>query len=65
MQVIEGTGGLTALGEDEKQGIGQTIKEEVLNGAPIAFVRRRSLPMGHLRVRGESAVGTTRWPASA
>jgi hypothetical protein len=37
MQVIEGTGGLTTLGADEKQGIAQTINEEVLGGTPITF----------------------------
>ena len=62
MQVIEGTGGLTSLGEDEKQGIGQTIREEVLNGTPIAFRSTEITPHGdHLHVSGElELVGTTR-----
>ncbi len=65
MQVIEGTGGLTSLGEDEKAGIAQTINDEILNGTPITF---RSTTVtardDHVDVAGElELVGTTR-PAS-
>ena len=65
MQVIEGTGGLTSLGEDEKRGIAQTINEEVLNGTPITFRSTEITAHGdHLHVSGElELVGTTR-PAS-
>ena len=65
MQVIEGTGGLTSLGEDDKRGIGQTINEEVLNGTPIAFRSTDIAAHGdHVHVSGElELVGTTR-PAS-
>jgi polyisoprenoid-binding protein YceI len=37
MQVLEGTGGLTSLGEDERTGIAQTINEDVLKGTQITF----------------------------
>jgi len=37
LRVIEGTGGMQALGEDDKANIHQTIDEEVLKGEPIAF----------------------------
>src|SRR5437764_730004 len=37
MQVIEGSGGMTSLGEDDKTGIAQTINEEILKGTPITF----------------------------
>jgi hypothetical protein len=36
-RVIEGTGGITGLDEDDKQGITQTIDEEVLKGTDIRF----------------------------
>jgi hypothetical protein len=56
LKVLAGTGGMTALGDDDKAGIGQTIDEEVLRGGAIAF---RSTEVsadggpGRLRVRGE------------
>ena len=37
LRVLEGSGGMSSLGEDEKAGIAQTIAEEVLNGCAIAF----------------------------
>jgi polyisoprenoid-binding protein YceI len=37
LRVREGKGGISALGEDDKAGIAQTIDEEVLKGAPIVF----------------------------
>lgn len=37
LRVLEGTGGMMALGEDDKAGIAQTIDDEVLNGTPIEF----------------------------
>jgi hypothetical protein len=42
LRVLEGTGGITTLGDDDKAGIAQTIDEEVLKGAAIAF-RSRSV----------------------
>ena len=37
LRVIEGTGGMTTLGDEEKDGISQTIDEEVLKGRAIEF----------------------------
>lgn len=37
MRVVEGTGGMTKLGDDDKVGIKQTIDQDVLKGAAIAF----------------------------
>ena len=37
LRVLEGTGGIQALGDDDKAGIEQTIEEEVLMGTPIEF----------------------------
>ena len=37
LQVRDGTGGIQALGDDDKSGIAQTIREEVLKGCAISF----------------------------
>ena len=37
MRVLEGTGGMTKLGDDDKDGIKQTIDEDILKGCTIAF----------------------------
>ncbi|MFZ0040333.1 MAG: YceI family protein [Solirubrobacteraceae bacterium] len=37
LRVVDGSGGIQALGDDDRSGIGQTIREEVLQGTPIAF----------------------------
>jgi YceI-like domain len=42
LRVVEGTGGIQALGSEEKAGIEQTIDDEVLKGTTIAF-RSRSV----------------------
>jgi hypothetical protein len=53
-RVVEGSGGVMPLGDEEKRAIPQTIDEEVLKGAPIEF---RSTQMDvngdHVDVRGE------------
>ncbi len=36
-RVIQGTGGVKALGDEEREAIPQTIDEEVLQGRPIEF----------------------------
>jgi polyisoprenoid-binding protein YceI len=41
LRVREGTGGVQALDDDDKRGIEQTIDDEVLEGASIAFRSRR------------------------
>jgi hypothetical protein len=37
MRVVDGTGGITSLGDDEKAAISETIDEEVLKGTPITY----------------------------
>jgi polyisoprenoid-binding protein YceI len=37
MRVLEGTGGMTKLGDDDKVGIKQTIDEDVLKGCTVTF----------------------------
>lgn len=53
--VREGTGGVQSLGEDDKQGIAQTINEEVLKGTPISFRSTSVRPDGDgkLHVTGD------------
>ncbi len=55
LQVIEGTGGVQALGEDDKVEIKQTIEDEVLGTQPIEFRSTgvEALDDGRLRVSGE------------
>jgi polyisoprenoid-binding protein YceI len=54
LRVLEGTGGVTSLGDDEKASIRQSIDEDVLKGGTIAF-RSTSVHRdgGALRVEGE------------
>jgi polyisoprenoid-binding protein YceI len=44
--VLEGTGGVMSLGDDDKEGIAQTINEEVLKGTPISFKSTAVRPDG-------------------
>jgi hypothetical protein len=37
LRVLEGRGGISPLGDEEKAAIKQTIDEEILKGTPIAF----------------------------
>src|ERR1700727_948403 len=37
LTVLEGTGGIQKLGDEEKRGIEQTIEQEVLKGTAITF----------------------------
>jgi polyisoprenoid-binding protein YceI len=63
LRVLEGTGGMQALGDDDKASIAQTIDEEVLKGQAIEF---RSTAVqtedGRLRVRGDLTLGGTTGP---
>jgi polyisoprenoid-binding protein YceI len=54
-KVLEGTGGVMTLGDDDKQGIAQTINEEVLKGTPISFKSTAVRPDGdgRLHVTGD------------
>jgi polyisoprenoid-binding protein YceI len=58
LRVLEGTGGIQSLDDDDKAGIEQTIDEEVLKGDPIEF---RSTSVDGSRVEGElELAGETR-----
>jgi polyisoprenoid-binding protein YceI len=65
LRVLEGTGGMSALDDDDKAGITQTIDEEVLNGTAISFrstgVTADAGP-GRLHVRGELEMAGSRRP---
>ncbi len=55
LRVREGTGGIQSLGEDDRSGIDQTIDDEILKGAAIAFRSRSVQPdrSGRLNVQGD------------
>jgi polyisoprenoid-binding protein YceI len=55
LQVREGTGGVQALGEDDKAEIEQTIEDEVLGAEAIEFHSAEVDPLdgGRLRISGE------------
>jgi polyisoprenoid-binding protein YceI len=54
-KVLEGTGGMKSLGADDKEGIAQTINQEVLKGTPISFKSTAVRPDGDnaLHVTGD------------
>jgi polyisoprenoid-binding protein YceI len=60
LQVLDGSGGMSALDDDDKAGISQTIDDEVLQGTAIAF-RSTSVSgetgSGRLLVRGDLELG--------
>jgi polyisoprenoid-binding protein YceI len=64
LRVKEGTGGVQALGEDDKVEIKQTIEDEVLGNQPIEFHSTEVEPLDggrRLRVSGELTMnGNTR-----
>lgn len=67
LKVIEGTGGIQSLGEDDKAGITQTIDEEVLKGGTIRFQSSSATPSpdgGAITVAGELELLGTRAPLS-
>ena len=53
--VLEGTGGVKSLGADDREGIAQTINQEVLKGTPITFRSTAVRPDGddRLHVTGD------------
>jgi hypothetical protein len=61
LRVLEGSGGIQALGDDDKAGIEQTIEEEVLMGTPIEF---RSTVVEGRRIEGELELAGQRHPIS-
>src|SRR5664279_1321829 len=64
LRVREGTGGMQALGDDDKANIEQTIDDEVLRGIPIEFRSTEVQPAADgagLSVQGDlSLLGATR-----
>ena len=64
LRVLEGTGGIQALGDDEIDTINQTIRDDVLKGGTIAFkstVVEAPGSNGTLLIRGDlELLGTTR-----
>jgi hypothetical protein len=63
LRVREGTGGMQALGDDDKASIEQTIDDEILKRQPIAYrsTSIRALDNGRLAVDGElTLAGSTR-----
>ena len=63
LRVIEGTGGMKALDDDDRANIGQTIDEEVLKRQDVTFRSTRIQPAedGGFRVEGDlTLLGTTR-----
>jgi len=64
-RVIDGSGGVMPLGDEEKAAIPQTIDDEVLKGTPIEF---RSTAMtvngSHVEVEGELELSGERRPLS-
>jgi hypothetical protein len=66
-RVRAGTGGMTALDDDDKRNIEQTIDDEVLQGGPIAFRSSHVAPAAGgdgLRVEGELDLLGTRRPVA-
>ena len=66
LRVLEGTGGLKSLSENDKADIKMTIDKEVLKGAPIEF---RSTEVtdgagGGLSVRGDLSLGGKQAPVA-
>ena len=61
LRVLEGSGGIQALGDDDKAGIEKTIEEEVLMGTPIEF---RSTAVEGRGLEGELELAGQRHPIS-
>jgi hypothetical protein len=65
LRVIEGTGGVMPLGDDEKAAIPQTIDEEILEGKPIKFRSTHVARSGSsVDVEGELELDGARAPVS-
>ena len=65
LRVREGTGGMQALGDDDKANIEQTIDDEVLKGQEIAFrstAVQTAADGGGLSVQGELTLAGTARP---
>jgi polyisoprenoid-binding protein YceI len=69
MRVLQGTGGMTKLGDDDKDGIKQTIDEDILKGCTVTFESSAVRPSGNgsdggLQVDGEVELLGRRAPVS-
>src|SRR5688572_15886345 len=64
LRVLEGTGGIQALDDDDRDGIRQTIDEEVLEGTPIEFRSTRLEAGDPMRVEGELELRGVKRPIS-
>jgi polyisoprenoid-binding protein YceI len=66
LRVREGSGGMQALGDDDKASIEETIDGEVLDGAAIEFRSRRVAPGagGALSVEGDLDLAGKRHPVA-
>ncbi len=67
LQVREGTGGITTLGDDDKQGIAKTIDEDILKRTPIDFRSTTVQPSSdnaRLRIQGELELRGRRGPVT-
>ncbi len=64
MKVLEGSGGVAKLGDDDKAGIAHTINEEVLKGTTIVFTSTAISGDGRLTVEGELELAGRRHPIS-
>lgn len=66
LRVLEGTGGVKSLDDDDKANIAETIDDEVLKGCAIEFrstaIERR--PDGSMGVSGELELGGRRSPVA-
>ena len=62
LRVLEGTGGVQALDDDDRAGIRQTIEDEVLEGTPIEFRSTWFEPGDPIRVEGELELRGERRP---
>jgi hypothetical protein len=63
LRVVDGSGGMSPLGDEEKAGIAQTIDEDVLKGTPIAFRSTSVETRGsRIEVRGELELMRFRHP---
>ena len=63
LRVVDGSGGISPLGDDEKSGIKQTIDDEVLKGLPIRFRSSAAQVAGsRIDVQGELELMRVRHP---
>ncbi len=63
LRVLEGSGGMQELGEEDKANIEQTIDDEVLEGRPISFRSASAAASGEgVRFEGDLAIGDASGP---